>query len=139
MPAPGLALLVVVAGCTFFRPEVPEFDQVGIASFYGHEFHGRRTASGLLYDETRHTAAHLTLPFGTRVKVTDLDTRKSVVVTVNDRGPFVMGRVIDLSYQAARELGAVGRGLVWVGVEVLREHAVAATDTSGASADRGRP
>jgi rare lipoprotein A len=92
----------------------PGRSQTGIASWYGKKFHGRRTASGERYDMHAMTAAHRTLPFGTRVEVTDLETGRSVRVRINDRGPFVQGRIIDLSYAAARKLGMVERGLARV-------------------------
>lgn len=95
--------------------------EVGIASYYGRRFHGRRTASGARYDMRALTCAHPSAPFGTRLRVTDLDTGRSVVVTVNDRGPFARGRVVDLSLAAARALGMVERGLVRVRVERLVE------------------
>lgn len=91
----------------------------GGASWYGPGFAGRRTASGEVFDPSQLTAAHRTLPFGTRVRVTDLETGRSVEVRVNDRGPFSPGRVIDLSRAAAEELGAVRRGVVQVRVDVL--------------------
>ena len=92
---------------------------VGLASFYGRRFNGRRTASGEPYDAHRLTCAHPTAPFGTRLRVTDLETGRSVVVTVNDRGPFVRGRVVDVSLAAARALGMVARGVARVRVERL--------------------
>lgn len=84
--------------------EEPVFEQVGTASWYGNKFHGRRTASGERYDMQAYTAAHKTLPFGTILRVTNLDNNKSVLVRVNDRGPFVRGRIIDLSHVAAKEI-----------------------------------
>ena len=92
---------------------------VGMASWYGERFHGRQTASGEVYDMHAMTAAHKTLPFGTIVRVTEVETRKTVVVRVTDRGPFVDGRVIDLSYAAARDLGMIQAGVVRVRVDVL--------------------
>jgi rare lipoprotein A len=94
-----------------------ERGQVGVASFYAHRLHGRRTASGARYDERALTCAHRTLPFGTRVRVTALETGRSVVVTVNDRGPFARGRIVDLSREAARRLGMLGSGVARVRVE----------------------
>ncbi len=85
----------------------------GIASYYSKNYSGK-TASGEKYDETKFTAAHRTLPFGTRVVVTDVKTKRSVTVRVNDRGPFIKGRVIDLSYAAAGEMRMHGRGLAKV-------------------------
>lgn len=96
------------------------YDQVGIASWYGEPFHGRRTSSGEIYDMYKFTAAHLTLPLGTVVLVTDLDTGKSVVVRITDCGPYVEGRVIDLSFAAAQKLGIVRKGLARVGLKVLK-------------------
>ena len=90
---------------------------MGLASFYGDEFQGRTTASGARYDKHALTCAHPSAPFGTRLRVTDLETGRSVVVTVNDRGPFAPGRVIDLSRAAARKLGMIQRGLARVRVE----------------------
>jgi peptidoglycan lytic transglycosylase len=84
----------------------------GIASWYGHPFDGRRTSSGEIYNMHAMTAAHRTLPFGTLVRVHDLENGKSVVVRINDRGPFVEGRVIDLSYAAALAMGMPGTALV---------------------------
>jgi rare lipoprotein A len=93
--------------------------QEGEASYYAHKYHGRTTANGETYDETKMTAAHKTLPFGTRVRVTNLANGKKVVVRINDRGPFVKGRIIDLSYKAAGELDYISRGVVKVRVETL--------------------
>jgi rare lipoprotein A len=93
--------------------------QHGRASFYGAEFVGRRTASGERYDADALTAAHRTLPFGTRVRVTNLQNGRSVEVVINDRGPHRKGRVIDLSRRAAEALDMVSAGTVRVVVEVL--------------------
>ncbi len=89
----------------------------GLASYYGQRHKGRRTASGSIYDPAQLTCAHRTAPFGTRLRVTDLETGRAVIVTVTDRGPFVRGRVVDLSLAAARELGMVHRGVARVRVE----------------------
>lgn len=86
---------------------------IGIASYYAKDYSGK-TASGEKYDQTKFTAAHRTLPFGTRVVVTDVKTKRSVTVRVNDRGPFIKGRVIDLSYAAATEMRMQNRGLAKV-------------------------
>lgn len=83
----------------------PAFEQVGVASWYGNRFHGRRTANGERYNMHAYTAAHKSLPFGTILRVTNLDNDKSILVRVNDRGPYVRGRVIDLSRAAAEEIG----------------------------------
>lgn len=103
------------------RAERPTRAEVGIASFYAHRFHGRRTASGARYDMNALTCAHPSAAFGTRLRVTDLESGRAVVVTVNDRGPFARGRVVDLSLEAARRLGIVDRGLARVRVERLGE------------------
>ncbi len=108
-----------VAG-TWYHPlkEAGGFVQEGIASWYGKPFHGRRTASGEIYNMYQMTAAHKTLPLGTYVRVTRKDNNKSVVVRINDRGPFVRGRIIDLSYEAARRLSMIGTGTARVVIEV---------------------
>lgn len=92
---------------------------MAVASWYGEPFHGRLTASGERYNMYGWSAAHRSLPFGTRLKVTNPENGKFSVVTVNDRGPFVRGRQVDLSYAAAREIGLVGDGVGRVAVEVL--------------------
>lgn len=93
--------------------------QSGIASWYGSYFHGLPTASTEPYDMYALTAAHKTLPLGTSVKVTNIENRKSVIVRINDRGPFVGERIIDLSWEAARQLNIIDRGLVSVVVEII--------------------
>jgi peptidoglycan lytic transglycosylase len=118
----GLALL---AGCARVVPTGPSApsvaggEEVGMASWYGSGHQGRRTASGEVFDMNQFTAAHRTLPFGTRVLVTNRDTSQSAEVRINDRGPFVKGRILDVSYAAARLLGAVGPGTIPVRVRVL--------------------
>ena len=91
--------------------------QTGVASYYADKYQDRRTASGERFDQRKMTAAHRTLPFGTKVRVTNPANGRSVVVRVNDRGPFVKGRVIDLSRAAAERLGIVRAGVVRVKVE----------------------
>lgn len=91
----------------------------GFASYYGNEFNGRKTASGEIFDNNKMTAAHQTLPFGTLVRVTNLKNKLSVIVVINDRGPFVDGRIIDLSYAAARQIDMVKDGIVEVEIEIL--------------------
>ncbi len=93
----------------------------GLASWYGRRFHGRLTASGSRFDMNAMTAAHRSLPFGTRVRVTNESNRRSIVVTINDRGPFIKPRIIDLSFAAAKALGFIDDGLTRVRVEVLAE------------------
>ena len=95
--------------------------QEGGASWYGLEERGRPTASGEIMDPEGFTAAHKALPFGTVVRVDDLDTGRSVVVTINDRGPFIAGRIIDLSYGSARALGIVQKGVARVRIQVMGE------------------
>lgn len=91
----------------------------GNVSWYGVPFHGRRTASGEIFDMNKLTAAHLKLSFGTRVMVEDPKTGNTVIVKVNDRGPYVKSRVMDLSKGGARELGTLGRGVAYVDCLVL--------------------
>lgn len=103
------------------KPSMSTMGIVGVASFYAKKFHGRFTASGQRYDNNGFTAAHGRLPFGTKLKVTNLRNKRSVVVTVNDRGSFhAYGRVIDLSRAAAKELGMISRGTAKVKLEVLK-------------------
>jgi rare lipoprotein A len=120
----GLGALLVTGCSTARRPRVaataaqPAF-QEGIASWYGPGFHGRRTSSGETYNQYDLTAAHRTLPLGTWAVVTNLDNGRSVRVWVNDRGPYIVGRVIDMSYGAAYELGMIESGTVPVRIVVL--------------------
>ena len=128
MPTKTISLLILFAlallgGCTAAPAGriSPSHVQIGYASFYGHEWQGRQTANGERLDLSAMTAAHKTLPFGTRVRVTLLATGRSVVVRINDRGPFVRGRIIDLTDGAARKIGLDGRrGIGKVRLEVLR-------------------
>ena len=94
--------------------------ETGIASWYGHPYHGRAAADGEIYDMDKMTAAHRTLPFNTWVRVYDLDNKKTTEVRIIDRGPFINGRVIDLSRAAARELEMIGPGTARVRIEVIR-------------------
>ena len=114
----ALVAAILYAGCVTSRSSRGYY-QVGSASWYGREYHGRPTASGERYNMRDATAAHQTLPFGTRVKVTNLETGRAVVVRINDRGPFLKGRIIDLSWGAARRLGMVEEGVVTVGLQLL--------------------
>ena len=112
------ALSVGEMGCSLFRREsAPGRVQVGLASWY--DLPGRSTANGERYDQTQLTAAHRSLPLGTRVLVTNLANGKSVRVRINDRGPVARGRVIDVSRAAARRLGMIGTGTARVRIEVL--------------------
>ncbi len=91
----------------------------GIASYYADEFHGRKTSNGEVYDMHALTAAHRTLPFNTIVRVVNSDNDKSVIVRVNDRGPFKDDRVIDVSLEAAKQLGLIAHGTAPVKLEIL--------------------
>ena len=95
------------------------FVQKGMASWYGKDFHGKKTSNGEIYNMYSKTAAHKTLPFGTYVKVENLSNLKEVIVRINDRGPFVIGRIIDLSYGAGRQIGLVGPGVAKVRLVAL--------------------
>ena len=95
--------------------------ETGLASFYNDRFEGSLTASGAVFEQGKMTAAHRTLPFHTRVRVTNLNNKKSVVVKINDRGPFVKDRIIDLSKAAAVKLDFVNEGVAKVTLEVLSE------------------
>ncbi|HEX6173065.1 MAG TPA: septal ring lytic transglycosylase RlpA family protein [Candidatus Binatia bacterium] len=99
--------------------------ETGLASWYGARHHGKRTASGEIFDQNKFTAAHRTLPWGSIVKVTNLDNEKSVEVRINDRGPFKKGRIIDLSRAAARALGMVRSGVSPVRMELLSPREIA--------------
>jgi rare lipoprotein A len=114
-----LGILLIASASAAEAKVKPGHSQRGIASFYHDKFHGRKTASGQIYNRNIPSAAHKTLPLGTKVKVTDTKTGKSIVVKVNDRGPYIGGRIIDLSRSAARQLGILKRGLARVEVEVL--------------------
>ena len=106
--------LLLASGCARHHTEE------GLASWYGPGFYGKKTASGERFRIYKRTAAHRTLPFDTRVRVVNLTNGRSVVVRINDRGPFVQGRIIDLSRAAARALGMLRDGVVEVRIEVKR-------------------
>lgn len=95
--------------------------EVGLASWYGEECHGNLTASGEVFDMNGLTAAHWDYPFGTKLRVTNLRNKRQVIVRINDRGPGIEGRIIDLSMEAARQLGYMGAGLATVQLEVVLE------------------
>jgi rare lipoprotein A (peptidoglycan hydrolase) len=103
------------------KQSIQNYDKtvIGKASWYGTQFHGRLTANGEIYNMHTLTAAHKSLPFDTLVKVTNLDSGESVIVRINDRGPYVQGRNIDLSYEAAKHIGLVGTGVGNVKMEIL--------------------
>jgi len=113
-----LAMLLATLAAPSFAAQ-PGQVLTGIASYYHDSLQGNKTASGQIYDKRKMSAAHKTLPLGTRVRVTDKRTGKSIVVRINDRGPFVKGRIIDLSRKAAQELGIIQRGISPVKVEIL--------------------
>ena len=136
-----IAVVIVVIGCnrryegTYVKPrsgyesiengdgssvEVTGKSEVGIASYYGRDFHGKPTANGETFDMYALTAAHKTLPFGTKVRVTRIGNGASVVVRINDRGPFVSGRIIDLSYSAAEKLDMLDDGVAKVKIETVK-------------------
>jgi rare lipoprotein A len=92
----------------------------GIVSYYAHDFHGKLTSNGETFNMNDLTAAHRTFPFGTRVKVTNLDNKKSVVIRVNDRGPFIEGRIMDLSMGAAKEIDLIKLGTARARLEVIQ-------------------
>jgi rare lipoprotein A len=115
----GIIALLALAPLIAIAKPAPGDTLVGIASYYHDKFHGRKTANGERFNQAAYTAAHKKLPFGTKVRVIDRKTGKSVVVTINDRGPFIKGRVIDLSRRAARDLGILHRGVAKVKVEIL--------------------
>ena len=108
-----------IAGVWYYPREEPDYDQTGIASWYGEQFHGRLTANGEIFDRTVISAAHPTLPMPVNVRVTNLDNGRSIVVRINDRGPFVRGRIIDLSEHGAELLGFRDRGLARVRVSFI--------------------
>jgi rare lipoprotein A len=115
--------MALLAGCALFRepapPPIVNGVQTGVASWYGPGFHGNRTANGEVYDQFELTAAHPSLAHGTRVMVTNLKNGRAVEVRINDRGPFVGGRAIDLSYAAARAIDMIGPGTAPVRIEIL--------------------
>jgi rare lipoprotein A len=139
----GIAVVIVaLAGCARPRAVVAPLpaparighEETGLASWYGNPFHGRRTASGEVYDMTELTAAHRTLPFDTWLIVENLNNRRTVEVRVNDRGPFAGERILDLSYAAARVLDATGQGVVPVRLRVIGGSASAPTSRDRAYA-----
>ena len=112
-------------------PHARGYQERGVASWYGEDFHGRKTSSGETYDMFGLTAAHKTLPLGTHVRIDNLANGKSIEVRINDRGPFVRGRVIDLSFGAAKQIGLVGPGTAPVEVTALGVVASPGTPTAG--------
>ncbi|MGR9053196.1 MAG: septal ring lytic transglycosylase RlpA family protein [Gammaproteobacteria bacterium] len=117
---------LVASGCSLIQPE-PDisggpvgYTEFGLASFYADKHQNKKTASGELYRHDLKTAAHKKLPFGSNVKVTNIKNWKSVVVKINDRGPFVRGRIIDLSKSAFSSIGNTSSGLISVKIEVIQ-------------------
>lgn len=113
-----------IAGVWYYPERDLTYDETGIGSWYGDEFAGRLTANGEIFDPAKVTAAHKTLPMPSVVRVTNLDNGKSLVVRVNDRGPFISGRIIDLSREAARLIGYQKAGIARVRVQVLAEQSL---------------
>ncbi|RMV43502.1 Rare lipoprotein A [Pseudomonas syringae pv. helianthi] len=113
------SLLTLLAGCANHIIDPHGYDETGTAAYYGAQHHGNRTASGEAFNQNALTAAHRQLPFGTRVKVTNLDNDRSVVVRINDRGPHTRGRLIDVSREAAEQLGMLRSGTAPVRVQAL--------------------
>jgi rare lipoprotein A len=137
MTGPLLAMLAAL----FAQLGAPQSEpETGMASWYGYPYHGRQAASGEIYDMETLTAAHPTLPFQTRVRVINLENRKAVEVRIVDRGPFIEGRIIDMSHAAAKALGMIVPGTVPVRVEVIGspEAPAAATAATGV-AERAAP
>jgi rare lipoprotein A len=125
----ALAIVLIAVGCGRKKkavntppppPPIPGATETGVASWYGHPYHGRRAANGEIYDMEQMTAAHRTLPFNTWVRVVNLVNDKAVEVRITDRGPFIDGRIIDLSHAAAREIEMIGPGTARVRVEIVR-------------------
>ncbi|HUB31902.1 MAG TPA: septal ring lytic transglycosylase RlpA family protein [Bryobacteraceae bacterium] len=118
-PAPEVAHTIPPATATAPTTTTPLYIETGLASWYGHPYHGRPAADGEIYDMEKMTAAHRTLPFDTLVRVVNLTNNKAVEVRITDRGPFVDGRVIDLSHAAARAIDMIGPGTAPVRMEIL--------------------
>ncbi|MGE8496258.1 MAG: septal ring lytic transglycosylase RlpA family protein [Pseudomonas sp.] len=116
-----VALTLLLSGCATSRFSLEGYSAEGKASYYGARHHGNKTANGERFDQNALTAAHRNLPFGTRVQVTNLNNGKSVVVRINDRGPFAKGRIIDLSRRAAEQIDMIRAGIVPVRVEQLAD------------------
>ncbi len=131
-----LAGCLLLNACSFLpKGELPldlGIKDRGVASWYGKEFHGKLAANGEVFDMTAYTAAHRKLPLGTIVRVMNLENGKFVQVRINDRGPYVIGRMLDLSHAAARELGMVEAGTTVVQIEVIGNHRPVAPVSAGA-------
>ncbi|WAH59717.1 septal ring lytic transglycosylase RlpA family protein [Pseudomonas silvicola] len=116
-----LLLLTLLAGCANHIIDPRGYDETGMATYYGAQHQGKRTASGERFDQHALTAAHRQLPFGTRVLVTNLGNGRKVAVRINDRGPHTRGRLIDVSHEAAEQLGMIGSGSARVRVQSLSD------------------
>ncbi len=114
----------VVDGKKYYPKKNINYDEKGIASWYGPKFHGKLTANGEIFNQYELTAAHKTLPIPSAVKVTNLKNNKSLIVRINDRGPFVNDRIIDLSYQSAKKLDLLSSGTGFVRVQILRSESL---------------
>ena len=126
-------IFVLTAFCITMNAQAETVFQQGKASDYGKAHHGKKTASGKRFNMHAMTAAHRSLPFGTQLKVTSKDTGKSVIVTINDRGPYAGGRILDLSQEAARQLGMIKQG---VGVVTLEKMNVKQDSVRRSSTER---
>jgi rare lipoprotein A len=151
LPTALLLTTLALASCakkhraTGALPAPPQIQSVetGLASWYGHPYHGRPAANGEIYDMESFTAAHRTLPFGTRVRVTNLANQKTVDVRINDRGPFIDGRIIDLSHAAAEAIDLIGPGVAQVRLDILSAPELPPADSlfavqAGAFLDKSR-
>lgn len=114
-------MAVLFSAFSACKQKAERYGETGLASFYSNAFEGRTTSSGAIFSNSEFTAAHRTLPFGTEVKVTNLENNKSVMVTITDRGPFIGDRIIDLSQAAASALEFIDRGVVEVRLEAVTD------------------
>ena len=123
LPVVVVFVVLMLCGCSSIpmksQPQWVGYSQSGKASYYGIKFQFRKTASGERFNKYAHTAAHRKLPFGSKVKVTNVANGKHVVVKINDRGPFIKGRIIDLSRSAFDEIGDLDHGIIPVRIEVI--------------------
>lgn len=118
---------------------IGQSEEFGVASYYADVFDGKNTASGEVYNKTKMTAAHKELPFGTMIRVTRLDNKKSVVLRVNDRGPFISGRVVELSTSGAKKIGLIRDGIAEVKVEVVKERELPREELTAKSVKKATP
>ena len=128
-----------VAGVWYYPKEEPYYDETGYASWYGKDFHGKLTANGEIYNMNALTAAHKTLPMPSYVKVTNLENNRSIVLRVNDRGPFVAGRLIDVSRRGAQLLGFQKQGVTRVRIQASDERGRVARGSSSRQVASNRP